>query len=77
MYDVADKSSDWWFARLARDTKADGAVGRQGWVPGSFLDKFTSELSPEEEAAYMAGMQHPHWIDTICEETQESWKIVQ
>ena len=50
-----DKSSDWWFACLARDTRADGAVGRQGWVPGSFLDKFTMELSFEEETAYMHG----------------------
>ena len=53
-----DKSSDWWFARLARDTRADGTVGRQGWVPGSFLEKFTMELSYEEEVAYMSGDPH-------------------
>ena len=50
-----DKSSDWWFARLVRDTTADGVVGRQGWVSGSFLAHFTGELSPEEEASLMAG----------------------
>ena len=51
-----NKSSDWWFARLARDIKVDGGVGRQGWVPSSFLEKFSKSLSPDEEAAYWMGM---------------------
>ena len=57
VYDITSKSSDWWFARLARDTKPDGAaLGKQGWVPSSFLEKFTKSLSPDEEAAYWIGM---------------------
>ena len=30
----------------------------QGWVPGSFLDKFDGKLSAEEEAAILAGTVH-------------------
>ena len=71
MYDVINKSSDWWFARLARDTGTDGKIGRQGWVPSSFLDKFTQSLTPEEETAYTAGiieyssMYLTHYICTV------------
>ena len=52
VYHIMNKSSDWWCARLARDVTADGAVGKQGWVPSSFLEKFTKSLSADEEAAY-------------------------
>ena len=63
MYDITSKSSDWWFARLARDSKPDGAaLGKQGWVPSSFLEKFTKSLSPDEEAAYWMGMYTIHMI---------------
>lgn len=55
IYDVIDQSSDWWFARLVRDVTPDGMLGKQGWVAGSFLDKFSSELSFAEEAAIMSG----------------------
>ena len=67
MYDVTNKSSDWWSARLARDVRGEGGVvGKQGWVPSSFLDKFSSSLSPDEEAAYWLGMYVWSWIVYCC-----------
>ena len=37
-------------------TGVDGdKVCEQGWVPGSFLDKFDGKLSAEEEAAILTG----------------------
>ena len=38
-----------------RDVTPDGVPGKQGWVAGSFLDKFSGELSFAEEAAIMSG----------------------
>lgn len=56
IYDVLDSSSDWWLARLIKDVGTEGGrVCEQGWVPGSFLDKYEGKLSSEEEAAIQNG----------------------
>ena len=69
VYDIIDSASDWWFARLVRDiTPSPGGtrIAQQGWVPGSFLDKFEGELSTEEESAFNAGNKfQPHSQSTI------------
>ena len=57
IYDVLDSSSDWWLARLVRDViPAQGVFCEQGWVPGSFLDRYEWQLGKEEEASVRAGM---------------------
>ena len=57
VYDIINKSSGWWLARLVRDMRGGkAAIGQQGWVPGTFLDKFSQSLSHEEEAAYWRGI---------------------
>ena len=56
IFDVMDSSSDWWLARLVRDiTPKSLKFYEQGWVPGSFLDRFDGHLGREEEAAIQAG----------------------
>ena len=64
VYDIIDSASDWWFARLVRDiTPSPGGtrIAQQGWVPGSFLDKFEGELTTEEETAFNTGNEfQPH-----------------
>ncbi|CAI8043349.1 Kalirin [Geodia barretti] len=75
VYDITSKSSDWWFARLARDTKPDGAaLGKQGWVPSSFLEKFTKSLSPDEEAAYWIACHHSESNSTTNNTSSSSSK---
>ena len=62
VYDIIDSASDWWFARLVRDiTPSPGGtrIAQQGWVPGSFLDKFEGELSTEQESAFNTGKFQP------------------
>jgi hypothetical protein len=57
IYDVMDSNSDWWLARLVRDIQPNSEhFCEQGWVPGSFLDRYGGHLSPEEEADIHAGM---------------------
>ena len=64
VYDIIDSASDWWFARLVKDiTPSPGGtrIAQQGWVPGSFLDKFEGELTTEEETAFNTGnIFQPH-----------------
>ncbi len=56
IYDILDSASDWWLARLIKTVGTEGEkVCEQGWVPGSFLDKYEGKLSPEEEAAAQHG----------------------
>ncbi len=43
IFDVIDGSSDWWLARLVRDVEPS-RLCKQGWVPGSFLDKYEGKL---------------------------------
>lgn len=50
VFDVIDDSSDWWLARLIRDTSpSSNRICQQGWVPGTFLDRFEGQLSAKEE----------------------------
>lgn len=57
IYDILESSSDWWLARLIKGIdKEEEKLCEQGWVPGSFLDKYEGKLSVEEEAAVNAGM---------------------
>ena len=50
IYDVIDNKSDWWWARLVRDLTSDGdSVCQQGWVPGSFLEKYSGSLTADEQ----------------------------
>ena len=58
IFDVMDSSSDWWLARLVRDVEPGSGRSfcEQGWVPGSFLDRYEGQLGKEEEAAIQAGL---------------------
>ena len=57
VFDVLDNSSDWWLARLVRDTsQSKDKLGQQGWVPGSFLDKYKKQLTAGEEEAFHTGV---------------------
>jgi len=61
IFDVLDSSSDWWLARLIRDvTSGSELIAEQGWVPGSFLDRFTGSLSSEEEKTVLTGTLNIH-----------------
>ncbi len=52
IYDVMDSNSDWWLARLVRDLEPHSQhFCEQGWVPGSFLDRYQGHLAPDEETA--------------------------
>ena len=56
IFDVLDNHSDWWLARLVRDVEPyEGKFCQQGWVPGSFLDRYEGQLEREEEAAIQTG----------------------
>jgi hypothetical protein len=49
IYDIIENKSDWWWARLVRDlTKGSKDICRQGWVPGSFLEKYGGSLTADE-----------------------------
>lgn len=61
LYDVLDCSSDWWLARLVRDQEPGSThFCEQGWVPGSFLDRYQGRLAQEEEMAIHAEYQRRH-----------------
>ena len=50
IYDIIEKKSDWWWARLVRDLpKGSEGICQQGWVPGSFLEKYGGTLSADEK----------------------------
>ncbi len=56
IYDVLDSGSDWWLARLIKDVDGGrGMVCEQGWVPGSFLDKYEGTLTTEEQTVVSTG----------------------
>ena len=56
IYDIIDSSSDWWLARLVRDVMPNKhSFCEQGWVPGSFLDRYEGHLGKTEEALVQAG----------------------
>ncbi len=57
IFDVIDGSSDWWLARLVRDVEPSDSrrLCEQGWVPGSFLDKYEGKLGVDEEMEIQAG----------------------
>lgn len=61
IFDVMDSTSDWWLARLVRDVLPNSPkFCEQGWIPGSFLDKFEGILGREEEGFILAGKM-PEW----------------
>lgn len=50
IYDIIENKSDWWWARLVRDlTKQSDHICQQGWVPGSFLEKYEGSLTADEQ----------------------------
>ena len=50
IYDVIENKSDWWWARLVRDlTTLSENICQQGWVPGSFLEKYEGSLTADEQ----------------------------
>ena len=50
IYDIIERKSDWWWARLVRDLpKGSEGICQQGWVPGSFLEKYGGTLSADEK----------------------------
>ena len=50
IYDIIENKSDWWWARLVRDlTRQSDRICQQGWVPGSFLEKFEGSLTADEQ----------------------------
>ena len=50
IYDIIENKSDWWWARLVRDlTKQSEHICQQGWVPGSFLEKYEGSLTANEQ----------------------------
>lgn len=50
IYDVIENKSDWWWARLVRDlTEMSENICQQGWVPGSFLEKYEGSLTADEQ----------------------------
>ena len=50
IYDIIESKSDWWWARLVRDLpKGSEGICQQGWVPGSFLEKYGGTLSADEK----------------------------
>ena len=56
VFDVLDDSSDWWLARLIRDAPpSKDRLCQQGWVPGSFLDKYEKQLTTKEEETFLTG----------------------
>ncbi len=58
VFDVLDSSSDWWLARLVRDViPKSPQICEQGWVPGSFLDKYEGGLTKEEEDFIWTGKE--------------------
>lgn len=64
IFDVIDNSSDWWLARLVRDVMPNKhTLCEQGWVPGSFLDRYSGQLDKTEEALIQAGMMT--WCDSL------------
>lgn len=44
VYEILSKVSDWWKARLVLDMINPDAVGKEGWVAPSFLDRYTGSL---------------------------------
>ena len=85
IYDVIESKSDWWWARLVRDLTASAELCQQGWVPGSFLEKYRGSLTADEqskintsELTYKArhgcvwnnGPVTPHWL---CDTHQCTW----
>ena len=55
IYDIIDHKSDWWWARLVRDlTSESELVCEQGWVPGSFMEKYKGSLLTDEQNAITA-----------------------
>ena len=50
IYDVVESKSDWWWARLVRDLTASAELCQQGWVPGSFLEKYGGSLTTDEQS---------------------------
>ena len=56
IFDILDDTTDWWLARLVRDTiPKSPKFCEQGWIPASFLDKFEGQLGNEEYSLIMAG----------------------
>ena len=49
IYDIIENKSDWWWARLVRDLTASGEICQQGWVPGSFMEKYEGSLTVDEQ----------------------------
>ena len=72
IYDVIDNKSDWWWARLVRDLTASSEnICRQGWVPGSFMEKYKGTLTADEQASintseYETKMERPLFYNTMC-----------
>ena len=61
IYDVIESASDWWLARLVRDVvPGSDKFCQQGWIPGSFMDKYEGSLSPEEESSIESSEGHMH-----------------
>ena len=45
IYDILNDKGQWWMARLIRDIPdGDGNLGAEGWVPGTFMDRYYGEL---------------------------------
>ena len=61
IYDILENKSDWWWARLVRDlTKESEHICQQGWVPGSFLEKYGGSLTTDEQTNINSSEYHVH-----------------
>lgn len=59
VYEVLDKTSDWWKARLVFDMINLNLLGNEGWVAPSFLDRFTGDLEEHKQLLPQQRKQHP------------------
>jgi len=59
VYEIINKTSDWWQARLVLDMVNPDSVGKEGWVAPSFLNRFTGNLE-EQRQFYPQQRKQPH-----------------